>query len=105
MHRQQKVKTFLAILVALVWFSTASLAQDPDPDPDPAPLFGSQTIDDPTLTNNSDPIVTNNGIDPGGDPGIPVDGGLSLLLAAGAAFGARKLKRKSYPKFETGKGD
>ncbi len=37
------------------------------------------------------------GPDPGGpDPlnplAIPVDGGVSLLLAAGASFGARKLK-------------
>jgi hypothetical protein len=31
--------------------------------------------------------------DPGGgtDPDIPIDGGASLLLAAGAAYGAKKL--------------
>ena len=32
--------------------------------------------------------------DPGGDPdaaAIPIDGGISLLLAAGAALGAKKL--------------
>jgi hypothetical protein len=33
--------------------------------------------------------------DPGGDPGsagggVPVDGGLALLLAAGASYGAKK---------------
>jgi hypothetical protein len=34
-----------------------------------------------------------------GDPGIggPIDGGLSLLLAAGVGFGAKRL-RKSYKK-------
>jgi hypothetical protein len=104
MHRQHKVKTFLAILVASMWFSTSIFAQDPDPDP--APLIGSQTIDDPAMTNNSDPIVSNNnGIDPPPDPGIPVDGGLTLLLAAGAAYGVRKLRRTSVPMVRTEKGD
>jgi hypothetical protein len=28
------------------------------------------------------------------DPAVPVDGGLSLLLAAGAAYGGRRLYRK-----------
>jgi hypothetical protein len=31
--------------------------------------------------------------DPGND--VPVDGGLSLLLAAGAAYGAGRLRRKA----------
>jgi hypothetical protein len=29
------------------------------------------------------------------DVGVPVDGGLSLLLAAGAAYGIRRLRKKS----------
>lgn len=28
----------------------------------------------------------------GGDPDIPLDGGISLLLAAGAAYGAKKIR-------------
>jgi hypothetical protein len=28
------------------------------------------------------------------DPAAPLDGGISLLMAAGAAYGARRLKRK-----------
>jgi hypothetical protein len=28
---------------------------------------------------------------PGGDPDIPIDGGTSLLLAAGALFGIKKI--------------
>jgi len=28
------------------------------------------------------------------DPAAPVDGGISLLLAAGAAYGGRRLKRR-----------
>jgi len=29
------------------------------------------------------------------DPAVPVDGGISLLLAVGAALGGRRLMRKS----------
>jgi len=36
-------------------------------------------------------LATENGPDPGA---VPVDGGLSLLLAAGAAYGGRKLLTK-----------
>ncbi len=32
--------------------------------------------------------------DAGGDPDVPIDGGLSLLLAAGVGYGAKKLKEK-----------
>lgn len=30
--------------------------------------------------------------DPGGDPDVPVDGGLSLLLAAGIGYGVKKIR-------------
>lgn len=43
--------------------------------------------------------------DPGGDPdtgepGVPLDGGLSILLAGGVAYGAKKIRdaRKNYNK-------
>lgn len=37
--------------------------------------------------------------DPGdGDGSVPIDGGLSLLLGAGAAYGAYRLRRKEKPK-------
>ena len=43
----------------------------------------------PTLMAQTDPD------DPSvDDPAVPVDGGLSLLLAAGAAYGGRRLYRK-----------
>ena len=40
--------------------------------------------------------------DPGGDPDVPIDGGLSLLLAAGAGYGLKKVndmrkKSKAIP--------
>ena len=30
--------------------------------------------------------------DPGGGPDVPIDGGLTLLLAAGAAYGVKKYR-------------
>jgi hypothetical protein len=30
--------------------------------------------------------------DPGGGPDVPIDGGLSLLLAAGSAYGIKKYR-------------
>ena len=39
--------------------------------------------------------------DPGGDPGVPFDGGASLLVAAGVAYGVKKYKeRKKVDKSE-----
>ena len=29
--------------------------------------------------------------DPGGDPDVPIDGGIGLLLAAGALYGSKKI--------------
>ena len=40
--------------------------------------------------------------DPGGDPGVPFDGGASILIASGVAYGAKKYKdRKSKKSEET----
>ena len=60
----KKLLPFL-LLIALMCASPALIAQTDDPD---------------------DPSVD--------DPAVPVDGGLSLLLAAGAAYGGRRLYRK-----------
>ena len=39
--------------------------------------------------------------DPGGDPGVPFDGGASLVIAAGAAYGVKKYReRKKIEKSE-----
>jgi hypothetical protein len=32
--------------------------------------------------------------DPGIDPDVPIDGGLSLLLAAGVGYGTKKLRER-----------
>ena len=42
--------------------------------------------------------VETNTIDPGFDPATPVDGGLSLLLAAGLGYGANRLRKKREEK-------
>jgi len=36
--------------------------------------------------------------DPGSDPDVPIDGGLSILLAAGVGYGIRELKKKKGDK-------
>ena len=38
------------------------------------------------------PIIAMAQGDPGGDPGVPIDGGATLILAAGIGYGAKKLK-------------
>ncbi len=38
--------------------------------------------------------------DPEGDPGAPIDGGLSVLLAAGAAYGVKRMRKPPTPKGE-----
>lgn len=60
-------------------------------------LGGTTTGDDPmgTESNPGDPSAQ--------DPGVPVDGGLSLLLAAGAAYGARRLRNANKGKGKAGK--
>jgi hypothetical protein len=36
--------------------------------------------------------------DTGGDVDVPIDGGLTLLIAAGAGYGAKKLNKKKVGK-------
>lgn len=40
----------------------------------------------------------------GGDPDVPLDGGLSILLAAGAAYGAKKIWKRGEDESTTGNG-
>ena len=39
--------------------------------------------------------------DPGGGPDVPIDGGLSLLLAAGAAYGVKKYRQGRKKPFDS----
>ena len=56
---------------------------------------GSSLLEDLGGTLGDDPMETNTPGQPSfTDPALPVDGGLSLLLAAGAAYGVRRLKRR-----------
>lgn len=41
--------------------------------------------------------------DPGGDPDVPVDGGLSILLAAGIGYGVKKIHDQRKGKSEESK--
>jgi hypothetical protein len=83
--------TILAIAAVLTLNLTVSLSAQAQSDPDPGGTGGA-------LWGTSDPAPTE---DLSGDaapphPGndVPVDGGLTLLLAAGAAYGAGRLRRK-----------
>ena len=62
MLQNMKVKRQLIILVMVMTMNLGNASATSDPD-DPSPT----------------------------DPAVPVDGGISLLLAAGAALGGRKL--------------
>jgi hypothetical protein len=42
--------------------------------------------------------ITPDMIGQGGDPDVPIDGGISALLIAGAAYGARRLKKNERHK-------
>ena len=37
-------------------------------------------------------------LDPGSDPDVPIDGGLSVLFAAGVGYGIRELRKKKAEK-------
>ena len=106
MIRFQYIRQVVPALVCLLLLSNPLLA-------DELPLTGGQEenplmfmddftnsllSDDQTSTESDDPPPLNN------DPSAPVDGGLSLLLAAGAAYGARRL-RKSTKENMKPKGD
>lgn len=38
--------------------------------------------------------------DPGADPNVPIDGGLSILIAAGVGIGVKKIRDNYYSKKE-----
>jgi hypothetical protein len=45
--------------------------------------------------SHADPLVPE---DPGSDPDVPIDGGLSVLLAAGVGYGIKELRKKKVEK-------
>ena len=70
----KKIIPFL-LLTLILSFSGSLLAQGPfDPTPTDPPV-GSDPPPPPPM-----------------DPGVPIDGGVSLLLAAGAAYGVKKYR-------------
>lgn len=45
------------------------------------------------LLVNIPSIAQDPGPDPGGDPDVPIDGGIALLAAAGIAYGVKTLRK------------
>lgn len=86
----KKMKRLIAILLLTILLFSSLKAQVSDSEDEYSPFFPDlvgQTFDE-------DPMGTENRL-----PGdIPVDGGLSLLLAAGAAYGVRKVRRRKVIK-------
>ncbi len=66
------MKKPLLLSLFIMCFAVALFAQDDGPD-------GPPDSDDPT---------------PWGDPELPVDGGIGLLLAAGVGYGIKRLSKK-----------
>jgi hypothetical protein len=58
--------------------------------------FVMNPVDESGLLTNSDDLMTDGEIDDfgNGQGQVPVDGGLSLLLAAGALYGGRRLAKR-----------
>ena len=83
----------LSILVLASLLSTPIMAQVVDPNESGivVPLLPELSLD--VSEGGDDPIQTDDTGGPSPGP-LPVDGGLSLLLAAGAAYGARRLRRR-----------
>ena len=55
----------------------------------------SQGLTDPRQDNANGAVTSTSADsveDPGGNPDVPVDGGVVFLLAAGAAYGAKKVR-------------
>lgn len=49
------------------------------------------------------PAITNAQVaDPGDDPDLPIDGGVSLLVAAGVGYGIKKYRDERKKKSEVG---
>ena len=86
--------TMHAIAAVLAMNLTLCLSAQAQIDPDPGGTGGA-------LWGTSDPdpsedLAGEAPPNPGND--VPVDGGLSLLLAAGAAYGAGRLRRRAQAK-------
>ena len=93
----KRILLLYILLTATLTGLRAQDTEDPQAGVDPAILLtdgmpGLQDVmnlDDPS--SGDEGLGTENGPSPGD---IPVDGGLSLLLAAGAAYGVRRVRRR-----------
>ena len=93
--RKKTMHTFkfkiLLLLLLLVAVKPDLLAQDPEGTIEFIPgLQDLTTIDDVSSDDEEDLAV-----EIGSMGLVPVDGGISLLLAAGAAYGVRRVRRKA----------
>ena len=64
--------------------------KEPEPKTDPASPFGSTPQRVGSIVQQNGTSANPPGFDGNTTDGVPIDGGLSLLMAAGALYGARK---------------
>ena len=84
-EQTNRMKKLVCLFCLTLLIGLTTSAQDDPVDNGPF------TPSDPGSTAVDDDPMESNAPDPND---IPVDGGLSLLLAAGAAYGARRLRRR-----------
>jgi hypothetical protein len=87
--KRTKILTLAAVLTLNLTCCLPAAAQlDPDPGGTGGGLWGTTQDPDPSedLAGEAGPPQPSD---------VPVDGGLSLLLAAGAAYGVRRLRQRS----------
>jgi hypothetical protein len=71
----KKIKKFIAPFALLMFLFIGSTVRADFPPPPPMPGEGHGSLND----------------QPGGPIGVPIDGGLSILLALGAMYGGKKV--------------
>jgi hypothetical protein len=88
--KSQYKKTCLLFFTLIILRNISLFAQndfginpdEPSNDPDWGAIFNANAIGTFTIT------------DPGADPDVPVDGGVSFLLVAGVGYGIKELRKK-----------
>ena len=75
--------------------------KEPEPKP-PTSTYGIGSVSSPGIGTQSNAVLADPpAFDPGTTDGVPIDGGLSLLMGAGALYGARrtyKMRKSSNKK-------
>lgn len=90
-----KIIICISIVVASGMMQGASAQDPPILQDESSFIFWNENLTSGFSGSNLDELIeVLNVPDPGGDPDVPIDGGLSLLLAAGAGYGVKALRKR-----------